>query len=162
MKHNRDPESKPKLKAKYPGPCFDLHFDRFDEFIFEAEKPFENVCVNDSNCFCFRFALCTPHFCVRLLTSSGWSETCSRRVGPHKVLLATQDFFRLDHRQSFWPKHRPKLLPEPTQRSRALTSHCTLLRNLLRTVTRLQVTAHCCVKLLRTITRLQVTAQTAA
>ena len=120
--------------------------------------------VNDSNCFCFRFALCTPHFCVRLLTSSGWSETCSRRVGPDhtKFFLATQDFFRLDHRQSFWPKHRPKLLPEPTQRSRALTSHCTLLRNLLRTVTRLQVTAHCCVKLLRTVTRLQVTAQTAA
>ena len=79
-----------------------------------------------------------------------------------KFFLATQDFFRLDHRQSFWPKHRPKLLPEPTQRSRALTSHCTLLRNLLRTVTRLQVTAHCCVKLLRTVTRLQVTAQTAA
>ena len=23
--------------------CFDLHFDRFDGFIFEAEKPFENV-----------------------------------------------------------------------------------------------------------------------
>ena len=21
---------------KYPGPCFDLHFDRFDGFIFEA------------------------------------------------------------------------------------------------------------------------------
>ena len=28
-----------------PGPCFDLHFDRFDGFIFEAEKPFENVCA---------------------------------------------------------------------------------------------------------------------
>ena len=24
---------------KYPGPCFDFHFDRFDGFIFEAEKP---------------------------------------------------------------------------------------------------------------------------
>ena len=23
---------------EYPGPCFDLHFDRFDGFIFEAEK----------------------------------------------------------------------------------------------------------------------------
>ena len=30
---------------EYPGPCFDLHFDRFDGFIFEAEKPFENVCA---------------------------------------------------------------------------------------------------------------------
>ena len=29
---------------EYPGPCFDLHFDRFDGFIFKAEKPFENVC----------------------------------------------------------------------------------------------------------------------
>ena len=28
---------------EYPGPCFDLHFDRFDGLIFEAEKPFENV-----------------------------------------------------------------------------------------------------------------------
>ena len=30
---------------EYPGPCFDLHFDRFDGLIFEAEKPFENVCA---------------------------------------------------------------------------------------------------------------------
>ena len=55
MKHNRDPESKPKLQAaqgkliweppEYPGPCFDLHFNRFDGFIFEAQKPFENVCA---------------------------------------------------------------------------------------------------------------------
>ena len=30
---------------EYPGPCFDLHFNRFDGFIFEAEKPFENVCA---------------------------------------------------------------------------------------------------------------------
>ena len=59
MKHNRDPESKPKLQAaqgkliweppKYPGPCFDLHFDRFDGFIFEAEKPFENVCATGAS-----------------------------------------------------------------------------------------------------------------
>ena len=52
MKHNRDPESKPKLQAtqgklmwkppEYSGPCFNLHFDRFDRFLFEAE-PFENV-----------------------------------------------------------------------------------------------------------------------
>ena len=27
---------------EYPGPCFD---NRFDGFIFEAEKPFENVCA---------------------------------------------------------------------------------------------------------------------
>ena len=26
---------------EYPGPCFDLHFDRFDGLIFEAKKPFE-------------------------------------------------------------------------------------------------------------------------
>ena len=25
--------------------CFDLYFDRFDGFIFETEKPFENVCA---------------------------------------------------------------------------------------------------------------------
>ena len=25
---------------EYPGPCFDLHFGRFDGFIFEAEKTF--------------------------------------------------------------------------------------------------------------------------
>ena len=59
MKHNRDPESKPKLQAaqgklmweppEYPGPCFDLHFDRFDGFIFEAEKPFENVCATGAS-----------------------------------------------------------------------------------------------------------------
>ena len=24
---------------EYPGACFDLHFDRFDGLIFEAEKP---------------------------------------------------------------------------------------------------------------------------
>ena len=24
---------------EYPGPCFDLHFDRFDGFIFEAKNP---------------------------------------------------------------------------------------------------------------------------
>ena len=49
MKHNRDPESKPKAAQgklmwkppEYPGSCFDLHFDRFDGLIFEAEKPFE-------------------------------------------------------------------------------------------------------------------------
>ena len=59
MKHNRDPESKPKLQAaqgkliweppEYPGPCFDLHFDRFDGLIFEAEKPFENVCATGAS-----------------------------------------------------------------------------------------------------------------
>ena len=25
---------------EYPRPCFDLHFDRFDGFIFEVEKTF--------------------------------------------------------------------------------------------------------------------------
>ena len=55
MKH----ESKPKLQAaqgklmweppEYPGPCFDLHFDRFDGFIFNAEKLFENVCVTGAS-----------------------------------------------------------------------------------------------------------------
>ena len=30
---------------EYPGSCFDLHFDRFDGFIFEDEKLFENVCA---------------------------------------------------------------------------------------------------------------------
>ena len=59
MKHNRDPESKPKLQAaqgklmweppECPGPCFDLYFDRFDGFIFEAEKPFENVCAKGAS-----------------------------------------------------------------------------------------------------------------
>ena len=34
---------------KYPRPCFDLHFDRFDGFIFEAEKPFENVCATGAS-----------------------------------------------------------------------------------------------------------------
>ena len=34
---------------EYPGPCFDLHFDRFDGFIFEAEKPFENVCATGTS-----------------------------------------------------------------------------------------------------------------
>ena len=33
---------------EYPGPCFDFRFDRFDGFIFEAEKPFENVRHSDS------------------------------------------------------------------------------------------------------------------
>ena len=28
-----------------PGPCFDLHFDRFDGLMFKAENPFENVCA---------------------------------------------------------------------------------------------------------------------
>ena len=28
-----------------PGPCFDLHFDRFDGLMFKAENPFENVCT---------------------------------------------------------------------------------------------------------------------
>ena len=32
-----------------PGPCFDLHFDRNDGFIFEAEKPFENVCATGAS-----------------------------------------------------------------------------------------------------------------
>ena len=34
---------------EYPGPCFDLYFDRFDGFIFEAEKPFENVCATGAS-----------------------------------------------------------------------------------------------------------------
>ena len=34
---------------EYPGPWFDLHFDRFDGFIFEAEKPFENVCATGAS-----------------------------------------------------------------------------------------------------------------
>ena len=34
---------------EYPGPCFDLHFDRFDGFIFEAAKPFENVCATGAS-----------------------------------------------------------------------------------------------------------------
>ena len=34
---------------EYPGSCFDLHFDRFDGFIFEAEKPFENVCATGAS-----------------------------------------------------------------------------------------------------------------
>ena len=34
---------------EYPGPCFDLHFDRFDGFILEAEKPFENVCATGAS-----------------------------------------------------------------------------------------------------------------
>ena len=34
---------------EYPGPCFDLHLDRFDGFIFEAEKPFENVCATGAS-----------------------------------------------------------------------------------------------------------------
>ena len=34
---------------EYPGPCFDLHFDRFDGLIFEAEKPFENVCATEAS-----------------------------------------------------------------------------------------------------------------
>ena len=34
---------------EYPGPCFDLHFDRFDGFIFEAEKLFENVCATEAS-----------------------------------------------------------------------------------------------------------------
>ena len=40
---------------EYPGPCFDLHFDRFDGFIFEAEKPFENVCATGASpvCACY-------------------------------------------------------------------------------------------------------------
>ena len=29
------------------GPCFDLRFNRFDGFIFEAEKPFDNVCATE-------------------------------------------------------------------------------------------------------------------
>ena len=33
---------------EYPGPCFDLHFDRFDGFIFEAEKRFEKSCLPDA------------------------------------------------------------------------------------------------------------------
>ena len=36
-------------KLPDPGPCFDLHFDRFDGFIFEAEKPFENVCATGAS-----------------------------------------------------------------------------------------------------------------
>ena len=36
-------------KPPEPGPCFDLHFDRFDGFIFEAEKPFENVCATGAS-----------------------------------------------------------------------------------------------------------------
>ena len=34
---------------EYPGPCFDLYFDGFDGFIFEAEKPFENVCATGAS-----------------------------------------------------------------------------------------------------------------
>ena len=34
---------------EYPGPCFDLHFDRFDGFIFEAQKPFKNVCATGAS-----------------------------------------------------------------------------------------------------------------
>ena len=58
---------------KYPGPCFDLHFDRFDGFIFEAEKPFENVCHKDlpSTCGSIFFYICSiaSHRTLLLLLS---------------------------------------------------------------------------------------------
>ena len=44
MKHNRDPESNRNCSCtsqtyvEASGPCFDLHFDRFDGFIFEAKN----------------------------------------------------------------------------------------------------------------------------
>ena len=49
MKHNRDEENNRNRELhkanscgsfQSPGPCFDLHFDRFGGFIFEAQKPF--------------------------------------------------------------------------------------------------------------------------
>ena len=54
-------------------PCyvFDLHFDKFDRFIFKAEKPLENVCatrtfpvvnsVSEITCNCSK---ASQDFCV--------------------------------------------------------------------------------------------------
>ena len=60
---------------EYPGPCFDLHIDRFDGFIFEAEKPFENVCATEaspeapSRNFCLLFVFQQKRFsCAFLFT----------------------------------------------------------------------------------------------
>ena len=60
---------------EYPGPCCDLHFDRFDGFIFEAEKPFENVCATGASPVQLREYLflhlfdCKPQNIVALLLS---------------------------------------------------------------------------------------------
>ena len=56
---------------EYPGPCFDLYFDKFDGFIFEAEKPFENVCAQgppQNSCVSFSTFVrlqATEHGCCR-------------------------------------------------------------------------------------------------
>ena len=56
---------------EYPGPCFDLHFDRFDGFIFEAEKPFENVCATGAS----------PEACFRSTNLVGTGVTQSLTSG---------------------------------------------------------------------------------
>ena len=57
MKHNRDPEQTEIVSctrqtcvgaSRVSRTCFDLHLDRFG-FIFEAEKPFENVCATKAS-----------------------------------------------------------------------------------------------------------------
>ena len=54
-------------KPPEPGPCFDLHFDRFDGFIFEAEKPFENVCATGGVSFFLHLFDCKPQNIVAVV-----------------------------------------------------------------------------------------------
>ena len=51
---------------EYPGPCFDLHFDRFDGFIFEAEKPFENVCATGASPVARELSTSVEQICFQL------------------------------------------------------------------------------------------------
>ena len=58
---------------EYPGPCFDLHFDRFDGFIFEAEKPFENVCATGASPVLPKF-ICLSMCCGHVPFSSSFLD----------------------------------------------------------------------------------------
>ena len=62
---------------EYPGPCFDLHFDRFDGLIFEAEKPFENVCATGASPVATEFRV----EWVCKVIPNGVEEVCVR-LGP--------------------------------------------------------------------------------
>ena len=71
MKHNRDPETEIVSCTEQTNLCgrlqspdlvFDLHFDRFDGFIFEAEKPFENVCAIGASQYCTHRAVVGSRF----------------------------------------------------------------------------------------------------
>ena len=106
---------------EYPGPCFDLHFDRFDGFI-EAEKPFKNVCATGASPVQLREYLflhlfdCKPQnivvvvhgdqFFVRIQKKSEKRpQKWARNSNPFLVRLSVGTFPERSETVAFWDLH---------------------------------------------------------